>query len=98
MDKNYILSVICDYANEYLREPRKRLPKGCFEERSYRIWAIEELLKQVDKYGDDSPVAVVENFICKMNAFSRRNRKAGIIFSIARDVAEDILDILAAMK
>lgn len=98
MNKDYILSVIREYADEYLREPRRHLPKGCFEKRSYQLWTIEELLKHTEEYGEASPIEAVMEFVHRMDRFSRKKGKAGFIFSIAHDVAGDILDMLLAMR
>lgn len=98
MNNDYILSVIREYAAEYLKEPRRRLPKGLFERRSYQRWAVDEILRSIDNSKHVSPIVVVENFIRKTEAFSHRNSKANLIFSVAHDVATDILDILLAMK
>lgn len=98
MDRNYILSVIWDYADEYLREPRSHLPKGCFEERSYQLWAVEELAKCIEESEYTPPLKVVEAFNCRMHEYARRKGKAGVIFSIAHDVSTDIYDILEAME
>lgn len=98
MNNDYILSVIREYAAEYLKEPRRRLPKGLFERRSYQKWAVDEILRSIDNSKHVSPIVVVEDFIRKMEAFSHKNSKANLIFSVARDVAADILDMLLAMK
>lgn len=98
MSNDYILSVIWEYADESLREPRCRLPRGCFEQRSYQKWAVDEIVRDIASSKFTSPVMVVENFIHKMDGFSRRNYKNRIIFSIAYDVATDILDMLLALR
>lgn len=98
MNNDYILSVIREYAAEYLKEPCLRLPKGLFERRAYQRWAVDEILRSIDNSKHVSPIVVVEDFIRKTDTFSHRNSKANLIFSVARDVAADILDILLAMK
>lgn len=98
MGNDYILSVIREFADECLKEPQYRLSRGCFEQRSYQRWAVDEILKNIEESKFTPPVLVVEDFIRKMDDFSCKNKKAGIIFSVARDVAIDILDVLIAMK
>lgn len=98
MNNDYILSVIREYADECLKEPRYRLPRGCFEQRSYQKWAVDEILKSIERSKFIPPIMVVENFIRKMDDFSCRNKKTSFIFSVAHDMAEDILDVLIAMK
>ncbi len=98
MSNDYILSVIREYADECLREPRRRLPRGCFEQRSYQKWAVDEIVKSIESSRFTPPIMVVEDFIRKMDDFSCSNHKNSIIFSIAHDVATDILDMLIAMQ
>lgn len=98
MDNNYILSVIQKYADEYLKEPKCGLPRSCFEQRSYQMWAVDEILKSIGESKSVSPIAVVEDFVRKMDKFSCSNRKNSVIFSVAHDVAINILDMLLVMK
>ena len=94
MNNDYILSAIREYADEWLKEPRWHLPKGHFEQRSYQKWAVNEVIKYIRESETVSPIEAVEKFVYKMNALSR---KKNVIFSIAYDVATDILDFLIAM-
>ncbi len=98
MSNDYILSVIRGYADEYLKEPRWRISKDWFKQISYSRWAVDEILKRIEKNGSTPPVLIVEDFIREMDVFSCRNRRAGIIFSVAHDMAENILDVLIATK
>lgn len=98
MDRNYILSVIQEYAGERLKEPRYRLPKGYFEQRSYQKWAVDEMIRSVEGESLILPLAAVEQFARKMDQFSRGKKKERMMFSIAHDVAKDILEILMAMR
>lgn len=85
--------LVQDYIYE-LKEPQSNLPRGMFEQRSYSIWAAEEILKAIKNDGTESSVAVVEDFIKKMDQFSRINPDTSRIFSIAYDISQDILDLL----
>lgn len=99
MGNDYILSVIREYADAYLRkEPTWRMQRGWFEMRSYGRWAVDEILRNLEMSKESPPIQVVEAFVRKMDDFSCRNRKASIIFSIAHDMAENILDVLIGMK
>lgn len=98
MNNDYILSVIREYADECLREPRCRLPRGCFEQRSYQKWAVDEIIRNIESSKFTPPIMVVESFIRKTDSFSCSNHKNSIIFSIAHDVATDIFDMMLAMR
>lgn len=97
MNNDYILSAIREYADEYLKEPAWRLPKDWFKHISYSRWAVEEILKSIENSKITSPITVVENFIRKMDDFSCSNQETSIIFSVAHDLAVDILDVLIAL-
>lgn len=97
-DKGYILSMIWEYAGERIKEPRRRLPKGCFKRRSYQKWAVEEMVRRIERERTLSPSIAVEQFAQKMEQFSRGKKKEDTMFAVAYDVAKDILDILTAMR
>lgn len=99
MDKSYILSVIRDFADERLRVESSNWywVRNYLQSQSYQRWAVEEIMKQIEISEGIPPIRVVEDFIHKMNCFTYKKGKATIIFSIARDVAMDILDVIAAM-
>jgi len=98
MGRDYILSVIREYAFERWAEPERPLSRENFIQRSYRQWAINEIVWNLKMCPDKPSLVVIEEFMDKMERFSRRNRKAGVIFSTAFDVAADILDMLSAME
>ena len=98
MNRDDILSVIRDYADRYLEEPSCRLTKNWFKQKSYSRWAVNELIRSIKESKTVPPILVVEDFIRKMDAFSVRNTKASFMFSVAHDVAENILDILIDIK
>ncbi len=98
MNNDRVLSVIQEYADECLKGPSWRMSKARFKQVSYSRWAIDEIVKSIEASRSVPPVVVVEKFIRKMDDFSCRNDKTSIIFSVAHDMAENILDILIAMK
>ena len=98
MDNDYILSVIQEYADEHLKEPGFGMSRDWFKRVSYSRWAADEIIKNIRESRHIPPILVVKDFIRKMDNFSSRNRKTRIIFSVAHDMAEDILDVLIAMK
>ncbi|WP_297183047.1 hypothetical protein [uncultured Phocaeicola sp.] len=98
MDNDYILSVIREYADECLKEPVWHISRDWFKQISYSRWAVDEILKRIEESKFTPPIMVVEDFIRKMDDFSCKNKKTSIIFSVAHDMAENILDVLIAMK
>lgn len=100
MDKSYILSVIRDFADERLRFEGSNWhwARNYLQSQSYQRWAVQEIMKQIEISEDAPPIRVVEDFIHKMECFTYKKGESAIIFSIARDMAEDILDVLIAMK
>lgn len=95
-----VISVIEEYMFD-LFEPGRNWPKYEFRKRSYGRWAAEEILKSVQLHRDISPIQVVEEFVRRTDNFSgieHDERNDSFIFSVAHDVATDILDILRAMN
>ena len=97
MNSDYILSVIWQYADECLIEPRQYMPGGYFEQCSYQRWAVNEIMRRIEESEDISPIKAVENFIRTTYGFLCRKGKENPIFLTAYDVATDILGLLIAM-
>lgn len=97
MNRKRIVLIIQDYLQDL------KLPNKCgrrmrsFDQISYSIWATGELLRYVLKRRTIPPIDAIEEFISKMDGYSCLNGKSSYIFSVAHDVAEDILDIFLAM-
>lgn len=91
------ISLIRKYIDKYLFEPAYTWPKYYFEQQSYSRWAANEILRRVQCQKDTPPILVVEEFILKTDRYScsdHADKSVGLIFSIAHDVATDILDVL----
>jgi len=98
MSNDYILSAIQEYVSECLEEPGWGMSRDWFKQVSYSRWAADEIITNIRELKHMPPILVVEDFIRKMDNFSCRNRKTRIMFSVARDMAENIRDFLIAMK
>lgn len=89
--------VIQDYILD-LEEPRCNWRKSRFDQLSYSRWAAKEILRYVKKHRDLKAIDAIEDFISMIDRFSNINTDTNYVFSIARDVAEDILEIFLAME
>lgn len=89
--------IVKDYISE-LPEPRYHLKKSYICQRSYSIWAAEEVLRTIRKRKDVTPIVAVEEFVYRMEYFALKRPEASYIFSVAYDVGMDILDILLAAE
>lgn len=89
--------IIKDYIAD-LPEPncRCRFRRAHFSQRSYSIWAAEEVLRTIRKRKDVSPIYAVEEFVNRMEYFACKRPSTSYIFSVAYDIGIDILDILIA--
>lgn len=99
MDERAI-SAIEDYMFD-LFEPGRNWPKYEFSKRSYERWAAKEILERIRRRPDISPLQIVEEHVRMTDKFSgieHDERNDSFIFSVAHDVATDILDILRAMN
>lgn len=91
------ISILQEYIAD-MPEPRKKCKKQVFLQETYSRWAAEEILKYIQENESRPPVAVVEEFKDRMNHYSLMNRNSSYIFSVAYDIAMDILDIFLAMS
>ena len=96
MNKRYMVRVLRECAEEFYREPEWGLKGGIFEERSYREWAVEEVIRKV--IFSSNPARDLELMLVDLNKYSSRNQRSAKIFSILCDTAEWALDIINAMK
>jgi hypothetical protein len=67
--------------------------KAHFKQDSYRLWAAYDILRLVEKYPNRRPIELIEDYRYLMNELSCQNPRTSFIFSVAYDVAEDILDL-----
>lgn len=75
------------YGNE------RHFKKSCFSK-----WAALELYNYIIHKGREPCTKTIEEFILKMNNLQKMNSYNSFIFKIAKNVAEDILDIFRAMR
>lgn len=92
---NYIYNVVKDCAYEQFREPREGLPKGVFEKRTHRQWAVSEILSRLYLCVDEREV--IESFIKEMEQYARISRFNRDVFVTARSVGLWALDIINAL-
>lgn len=98
MSTDYILEIIREYAEEqFSKELRCHLRRKYFEQRSYQMWAVNEILGYIEK-SEYPPIIALEIFIDETSSFSCRNPKTKNIFLIAHSVATEIFDMLSAME
>lgn len=90
------ISVLQEYIAD-MPEPRKKCKKQVFLQETYSRWAAEEILKCIRENETTPPITVVEEFKDRMDHYSLMNPNSSYIFSVAYDIAMDILDIFLAM-
>lgn len=76
-----------------------------FEKESYSQWALEELKDYIKRavypqnyVSIDELIEFSEQFIRKMLIYSLKNKKQYELFSISKRMAENVRDLLLAMK
>ena len=98
---NHIIaeSIIEDYILD-LKIPHRVTYKNSlwFAQMSYSVWAAEEVLNYVRNNQNRPVIYVIEEFVMKMNRYSYINNDTSYVFSVAKDIAEDILDIFLAAQ
>ena len=81
-----------------LHDPDRELKKSCFKQLSYSKWAANEVLNFVKNRPRTPPVFSVETFASMMDEYACMNQGTSYIFSIAYDIAMDILDMLLEVR
>lgn len=88
-----VILIIESYIREHLFDPASSWPKYYFKERSYSRWVANEILERVKEQKTTPPIIVIEDFIRELDDCSCGNENNKLIFSIARDAAEDMLNL-----
>lgn len=87
------ISEIRKYADEWLFPPAADWPAYYFAERSYSIWAANEIINRLEEESK-TPIQVISEFINELhdaiNHFGL-SRRMEIVFEIAIETAENIL-------
>lgn len=91
-----LFSKVVNYMDEALFEPQPNWPLYHFEERSYSRWAATEIITALMDRPLDPPDIVVEEFLLKVTLMASitEDSKKRHIFSVAKEIAEDILHLL----
>ena len=94
MESNlYAQKVIKEYVEKYLCTPH-RLRRLEFAQESYARWAANELLIELQRRKHMPPLIVMEEFRNKMDRYSLKKGPCSWIFSVAKDTAETLIDLL----
>lgn len=100
------ISVISKYINEHLFEMNSEFPRDCFKKLSYARWAAYEIIERLNNEAERlpphitgswrepiPPIDIIAGFIDEMECYiyDGCDEKHERIFTIAKDVAEDII-------
>ena len=96
-NRQYLIRVIQECADEFYRVPEWGLKKDTFDERSYRKWAIGEVINII-RIADD-PKKELNLMLLKTEKWSQnKNTEIGKIFSLLYEATELAVDIINSMK
>ncbi|MDO5397808.1 MAG: hypothetical protein Q4G33_07740 [bacterium] len=98
MSESNLRLIFADYEMD-IQLP-KDIPKyrDSFKNACYSKWAVNELMLYIMRKKEQSPIKSTEEFIKMVDAFSKKTEKDKAVWSIAKYVATDILDIFYAMQ
>jgi len=88
-----VILIIESYISEHLFEPAAHWPKYYFDQRAYSRWVANEILERVKQQKLTPPIIIIEEFIRELDNCSCVNGRNEMIFSIAREAAEEMLDL-----
>jgi glyoxylate utilization-related uncharacterized protein len=66
----------------------------CLKQESYSRWAAKEIMTLLLQNRDTPPLLVIEQFRDKMDRYSCINIETSYQFSVAKDMADWIIDLL----
>lgn len=92
MNNSDVLKIIRYYCYT-IPETKRSSNKYQFNQCSFSKWATDELYLYIKKRPETPALISIEEFIKKMDEYACLNINVSYIFSIAHDIAEDILDI-----
>jgi hypothetical protein len=85
--------------------PESTFYKSDFKKASYTVWAVDELEDYILRClyprtsgSIDECIKIIEDFASLMNRYSKFNSYTEQMFSVARDIATDIREMLLAMR
>ena len=86
---------------EYIYELQAKIiphwDKERFKQQAYSVFTADEILRLLHEDEDRSPLVIIEDYANKMDNYACRGGKMSFLFSVAYDVAINILDIALAM-
>lgn len=97
MTHDELIRVIFEQITEIGMEKKYRIMGNIWlgqKQVSYTKWACYELMILLKRDKEKPAILIVEDFIHKMDTYSTVNSKNSFIFSVAKDAAENILDML----
>lgn len=91
MSHEEAVRLVRDYMND-IRPPEHNWPAYWFKNHSYSVWVCEEILNKLEENPHVNPIDIIEKFVCELDYYSTLSKTSEfrMIFSIARDIAEDI--------
>lgn len=91
-----VIQKIMNYANEHLFEPGANWPKSAIMERSYKRWAVDEILLAIMDHPMIEAGLIIEGFIIKMEFFLHMSEDStnNYIFQVAENTAETLLSLI----
>lgn len=97
--------MLCDMYEVDLYVPESTFFKTDFKKASYTVWAIDELDLYIykrlapDTVGTvDEFIGIISDFIKMSSGFSKKNSYTKQMFSMATELAENVREVLYAMK
>lgn len=86
--------IIKNHIKYHLFEPSKNWPKHEIKRRSYSRWIANEILEKIQNNRSIPSIEIVKESIQKLDYLAGGDGISRHIFSMARDEAEDILNLL----
>lgn len=96
-EKQRTLLIIEEFASN-LVAPNRAMTKEYFKISSYSIWALSEISSRIENSGSETPLEIIRKFDDQMRKYSLMNSEPYSMFTVASDIAGELLEVFDAME
>ena len=98
MSEERLKLIFADYEMDFIHPRNLCKSRAEFEKMCYSIWAVNELLNYMIANKTLDPIVSIRQFAAKVKGYASMNPNSRKMFTVAKEVTEDILDMFLAMQ
>lgn len=99
-DAMFVVLSLESYRNEFYFEPAGNWPENEFKRRCTERWVVQELIDRIREFSEIDPLETAENLMFELLEYMNKTEvtEKEIMFRIAVNVMEDLVDYIYSMK